>query len=544
LALAAAIVLIAGAGFARTQLARSGGSSASPVLRLVGAARGSERIDFGLLLHVPGARRLNSSLAGIEDPRSPSFHHFIAPGTFGVRFGLSNAQLAGLERAVRARKLLVTATYPQRTELAVSGTVQTVQRLFGVHLLAYQDRAGHQYVAPTSSPQVPAAFAGSVDGVFGLDTRPRWQPRDVPLGGLTPNVAATAYDISALHNAGFTGQGERIAVISFSAFDPSDPAAFAAKYGISGPEPRVVPVDGGTNDTSGATETNLDVDVIREIAPGAQILVYEAPNSSSSYADMINRIVADRSSDIISSSWGLCELGLDPTERAAESRALSAAVAAGVSMFAASGDSGAYDCQQGDLTDHRLSVDWPASSANAISVGGTRLYIGADGSYQRETAWEDQLSAAGGGGGVSTGDARPSWQSGTGVRSNISNGRRQVPDVSADADPGTPWSIYARGQPGDVGGTSAAAPFWAASMLLITQYAAGQGVGRLGYVNPILYALASSPQPFAPLHDVTGGGNRFYPAGTGWDAATGLGSPDVYALARDMVRYLRAHPAR
>ena len=80
-------------------------------------------------------------------------------------------------------------------------------------------------------------------------------------------------------------------------------------------------------------------------------------------------------------------------------------------------------------------------------------------------------------------------------------------------------------------------------MLLIDQYALSQGVRRIGFVDPLLYALASSRQPFAPYHDVTVGRNRFYPAGVGWDAATGLGSPDVFDLARDLVAYVRAHPA-
>jgi kumamolisin len=160
-----------------------------------------------------------------------------------------------------------------------------------------------------------------------------------------------------------------------------------------------------------------------------------------------------------------------------------------------------------------------------------------------ESAWEDVLSGAGGGGGFTTGDARPSWQVGPGVNDAYSNGRRQLPDVSADADPGTGWVVYWDGRFGEFGGTSAATPFWASSMVLIEQYAAANGVRRLGFVDPALYAVAYSRQPFPPFHDVTFGGNRFYQATPGWDPATGLGSPDVYNLARDMVAYLRGHPA-
>lgn len=521
-----------------TDGSNSGGSS----LRLIGPAPGSARIGFALVLRLPRERQLRSFLAAIENPRSPRFRHFIEPGAFGRRFGISSSALAALATKVRGAGLTVTASYPQRTELDVSATVQTIERLFSVRLLSYRDAAGRRFYAPVGEPKVPAAFKPAVQAATGLDTRPRLVPHDVPFGGLTPSVAATAYDVAALHAAGISGQGQTIAVISFSAFAPSDPAAYAHRYAITGPAPRVVAVDGGTTNAAGASEADLDIEVIRAIAPEAQILFYEAPNNTSEYARMINQIVKDRSAQIISSSWGQCELGVSPQERAGLSAALSSAVAAGITMFVATGDSGAYDCQKDNPADHTLSVDWPADSVDAVAVGGTRLYLAANGAYQKETAWEDQLSDAGGGGGFSQFDPRPSWQSGPGVLDTFSNGHRQLPDVSAVADPGTGWAICTSGIcSGGAGGTSAAAPFWSAAMLLVQQYAAGQGVGRLGFVDPILYALASATQPFPPFHQITEGTNRFYPAAPGWNPATGLGSPDVYNLARDMVAYLRAH---
>jgi kumamolisin len=540
LATAAALAIAAGLTIA---LAHGGRSSASgsPVTRPVGPAPASARIGFALVLRLPGGARLRAALAAIENPRSPRFRHFIGPSAFGRKFGISSEALIALVSKARAAGLTVTATYPQRTELDVSATIGTIERLFSVRLLRYTDRAGHSYYAPSSEPKVPPVFKPQVDGVVGLDTRPRLIAHDVPTGGLTPSLAASGYDIAALHAAGASGQGQRIAVISFSAFNPSDPPAYAQQYGISGPEPQVIPVDGGTTDTAGQAEANLDIDVIRAIAPAAQILFYESPNNGAEYSRMINQIVRSGNVQIISSSWGQCELGLDPQERAADSAALSSAIAAGVTMFVATGDAGAYDCQGQDPTDHRLSVDWPASSADAVAVGGTRLYLGPNDTYQKETAWEDQLSDGGGGGGFSSGDARPSWQSGPGVLDSFSNGHRQLPDVAADADPATGWSIYVGGSLGQAGGTSAAAPFWASSMLLVEQYAASAGVRRLGFVDPLLYALAASRQPFAPFHPVSGGGNRFYQASAGWNPATGLGSPDVFNLARDVVAYLRSH---
>jgi kumamolisin len=461
---------------------------------------------------------------------------------FGKRFGLSAAAIGALTRRLNADGIEVLTTYPQRTALSARAHVATVDRLFDVRIDTYRDRSGRRAHVVVGRPTVPGALARYVIGISGLDTRPRWRPGDVAAGGLTPLDAAIAYDVAPLHRLGILGQGLRIALISFSDFDHSEPGTFAARFGITGPTPRIIPIDGGTIDLSGATESNLDIDVIRAIAPAAQIDVYQVGQSSSGYTDAINQIVAAHSYQVVSSSWGQCELGIDPAERAGDSQALAAARAADISVFVASGDSGAYDCQEGNLLEHQLSVDWPASSANVIAVGGTRLSVRANGSYAGESAWEDPLSARGGGGGFTTGDARPAWQRGPGVLDRYSTGRRQLPDVSADADPGTGWSIYSNGAYTEAGGTSAATPFWAASTLLIEQYAAEHGVSRLGFVDPLLYALASSRQPFPPFHDVTVGANRYFAAAPGWDPATGLGSPDVYNLARDMVAYLRRHP--
>ncbi len=527
-----------------TGSSRSAGAGVSTppgALRFAGTAPAREQVAFTLSLRLPGSRRMTASLNAIENPRSSRFRSLIAPAAFGARFGISSIVLHRLERTLEADGVRVIGSYPQRTDLRVSATVGSVQRLFSVRLGVWRTAHGRRYLAPLGTPRVPPPLQAALSGVIGLDTRPQWIAQDVPSGGLTPTSAADAYDITALHQAGFDGQGETIAVVSFSAYEPSDPAGFAHAYSISGPSPQVIGVDGGTGDTSGAGEANLDIDVIRSIAPDAQILFYEVPQTSSAYSDVINRIVADHRASIISSSWGECEPGLDPGEHASDAAALSAAVAAGDSMFVASGDSGAYDCQQSNFDDLHLSVDWPAASPDAIAVGGTRLYLGPGDSYAGETAWEDQLSDAGGGGGFSTQDPRPAWQRGPGVITALSNGHRQLPDVSADADPGTPWSLYVYGGLQEAGGTSAAAPFWAASMALIAQYAAAHGVNRLGFVDPILYALAASRQPFPPFHDVTRGGNRYYQATPGWDPATGLGSPDVDNLARDIVAYLHPH---
>ena len=527
-----ALLLAAGAG----ALAGLAASSSAPAVTLLGRLAPARRIGFTLELVLPGERALTRSLAAIEDPHSSQFHHFIDARTFGARYGLPSGRLARLERELVRDGIRVDETYPQRTALRVSASVRVVTRVFGTTIGRFADRAGDRWHAPLGAPVLPRALASSVSAVGGLSSRPVWRPEDVPAGGLAPPDTGLAYDIAPLAQMNILGQGQSIAIAALSDYDHGDPAGYADQHGLAGPAPTLVNVDGGTGSDAGADETNLDIDVARSVAPQAHVLVYLSPDTPTGFADMLNQVIADHSATIVSDSWGQCIPDLDPAEEAADAKALAVAVRVGISVFVASGDNGAYDCQSNDLSDHRLSVDWPGASPDAIDVGGTRLYLNANGSYAGEAAWEGVLSDEGGGGGLATGIPRPSWQTGPGVQNPFSDGSRQVPDVAADADPGTGWSLFTGGQASEAGGTSAAAPFWAASMALVQQYATAGGIG---FADPMLYAIAAGGAPFPAFHDVTVGGNRHYPATPGWDFATGLGSPDVYNLARDAVAYLQ-----
>ena len=148
------------------------------------------------------------------------------------------------------------------------------------------------------------------------------------------------------------------------------------------------------------------------------------------------------------------------------------AVRRGITVFVASGDSGSYDCQRADFSDHSLTVDFPADLPQVVGVGGTLLSVSTDGTYFGEAGWEDTLSNAGGGGGVNPHDAAPSWQAAAGAGAG---GHRGVPDVAASASAASGWLVRDSGGWSNVGGTSAASPFWAASMLLAEQYARSQG---------------------------------------------------------------------
>ena len=218
---------------------------------------------------------------------------------------------------------------------------------------------------------------------------------------------------------------------------------------------------------------------------------------------------------------------------------MAAAAAAGITVYVASGDHGAYDCVAHDRENLAVAVDSPSSDPNVVAVGGTYLTMHEDGTVIDEVAWEEPLTGWAPGGGLSAFNRRPAWQRGLGVDNQFSNGMRQVPDVAAAADPASGFLTVSEGQSGSGGGTSAAAPFWAGFTLLVRQLAAAEGVDRLGALGPPLYAIAAAQPTGTVFRDVTRGGNLLDNAAPGWDYATGLGSPRGTPLARAIVTYLQ-----
>jgi kumamolisin len=509
--------------------------------RFLGLMEPSAKLDFTLVLRFRQAA-LDRYLEQVQDPRSPNYRKYLTARQIGQRFGISDRELARVRKRLKAAGLRVTTLYPQRTSIRVRGTVARISAFFRTTLGNFKERSGRVYHKPLRRPTIPADLRRSIVGITGLSNKSIPLPAAIPGGVLTPKDVAKVYNIGPLHRRGIQGQGQTIAIISFDSFNQRDPRAFDRKFGITGPPVRKRPVGGGTQVGEGSIEVNLDIDTVRGIAPKAQIIDYEGPNGGVDYADMLNAVVADGKADIVSISWGNCDdqSNLFPDTRRNATNALRAAVARGISVFVASGDAGAYSCQRRFLDDHRLTMEFPGDSPSVVSVGGTLLATTKDGSYLREYGWEDPLGNGGGGGGLNPVDARPSWQNAPGVRNSLSNGKRQAPDVAAAADPDSGFFVISGGREQSIGGTSAATPFWAASMLLVRQYAERNGIrGGLGFIAPLLYRIASTNKRSSVFHDVVAGGNRYYNAGPGWDYVTGLGSPNVWNLAQAVVATLK-----
>jgi subtilase family serine protease len=538
------VLLAAAAGwFARPPVPEGQGRRGGPVL--LGATNPRKKIEFSLVLRLPGQVKLRSFLSELTDPASPGYHHFIDAAAFGERFGVSRAVLNQVTRQLERAGVQITASYPQRTALDVRATAGTIDRVFHVRLMDWRGPGRQVFHAPVGTATVPGDLRQAVSAVAGLDGARFVADNSAAIQGLEPSSVRSVYDIDPLVSQGVTGQGENIAVVGFSQFDQSDLDGFDQQFNLPAVTPSNVAVDGGATDTSSSAvaEADLDLEVAHEIAPSARLIDYNAPQSTSSgadaFGDIVDRITADGQASVASDSWGSCELETPRADIQRDEQALYAAAAHGISVFVAAGDTGAYTCQEDTDSDHRLSVSWPSSSPFAVSVGGTSLSMTASGTYVGETAWNDTLEQTGGGGGLSVDYARPAWQIGPGVANHFSSGMRQLPDVAAAADPWSGWDTYTGGALTVAGGTSAATPFWAASMALVAQYARLHGAGQLGFVDPMLYAIASRPQRAPAFHDITMGSNRYYPATPGWNFATGLGSPEVANLGEDVVAYLK-----
>lgn len=411
---------------------------------------------------------------------------------------------------------------------------------------------------------------------------------------------AEIYDVNPLYGTGINGNGQTVGIATYADFLPTDVETYWNTVGLATKPDRItqIHVDGGGEygAEAGTGETNLDVEQAGGLAPFADIVVYDAPNSDAGGIHMFYRVVSDNRVDTLSYSWGLPEIFYTPelnggvdyrdTLRALN-QAFMEAAAQGISLYAASGDSGAYDTdRQLPAPDYSktLSVDSPASSPYMTAAGGTTRPLQLTGScpdgdsatYDIEVseprAWAyDYLAdfyarcygldpvaagifAGGAGGGVSVFWPRPAYQQGVAGMQDSQPGQilidrtatpaedilqlesgftgRNLPDISMNADPYSGYIVYSTVDGGLIsgyGGTSFVAPQLNGITALLAQSAGS----RLGFVNPQLYRLQAryGYGSGAPINDITRGDNWFWSAAEGYEPATGLGTPDVAAWA-------------
>jgi subtilase family serine protease len=466
--------------------------------------------------------------------------------------------------ALPNRKVAVLANAAPAFDSSVAGYVQAIVGLSSVAApqpLLVWPTAIRAAARPRAAPR----------GVSGAATPcPQASSAAASQGAYTADQIAAAYRLSDLYAQGAEGQGQTVAIYELEPYDANDVAAYQSCYGISA-SVTDVPVDGGPGSSGpGSGEAALDIENAVGLAPKARFLVYLGPNANqdspgSGPYDTFSTIISQDQAHVISVSWGQCEQLQGSSNVSAESSLFQEAAAQGQSIVSATGDEGSEDCNgTNGLPDPEQAVDDPGSQQFITGVGGTTL--SAIGPPPTESVWNHGGAATGtfasqggaGGGGVSHAWSMPGYQrSAAGALhvigpnsagspcANPSGYCRQVPDVAADADPATGYIIYWNGAGTDptapqgwqaVGGTSAAAPVWAALLADADSSSACHG-SAIGFANPALYAAASSSYG-SYFNDVTAGNNDFtgtngglYPAGPGYDMASGLGSPNAGALA-------------
>ena len=446
---------------------------------------------------------------------------YLTRSELAERHGAGRSDLERVASFYREQGLLVVEQSVARRCVVVRAGARAVAAAFGVSFGTYRHPAG-SYRGLDGPYSVPADLADVITAVLGLEDRPQAETRHIvnaqgPAGALPPVEVGEIYAFPEATS----GSAPYAGIVELGGgYTQSDLDTFFQQAGLPTPTVVAVPVDGAANAPSGGTgadvEVALDIEVVGAVAPGARVAVYFAPNTDQGFYDAVTTAVHDTSNQpsVISISWGGPESSWTAAAMTQMEQAFQDAAAVGVTVTAASGDSGSSD----GVDDGLAHVDFPASAPHALGCGGTRLTSRGT-TWQQDVVWNEGGGATGGG--VSVQFALPSYQDSAGVPASANPGGqagRGVPDVAGDADPTTGYAIYVGGQTQGVGGTSAVAPLWAGLTLLLNEH-----LGKAaGFVNPQLYALLGTNA----FHQVTSGTNGAYSAGPGWNACCGLGTPE------------------
>lgn len=482
----------------------------------------------------------------VERPKQPMTREQVAK-----QFGATPESLDKVAKVFSDLGLQVVAVDPTTRSVKLAGTVETMETAFGVKLLRYKHERGN-FRGRLGPVHIPVALDGIVEAVLGLDNRPVVKRRRSHLNHLALNAAQAETrpwffpaELATLYAfPDGDGSGQSIGLIEFGGgYFTDDLAQFCKAARIAQPT-EIVPisVDGtpSAQHDGAEGEVMLDIEVVAGICPKATVPVYFGAFTTKGWVDVLDTAIHDNQyqPQVLSISWGDSEDGgsWTPQAIAQVNETLKEAALLGITVCVASGDDGSDD-QVGDGHAH---VDFPASSPYVLAVGGTSLRR--QGGQIIETAWKDGdgLRRDGGGstgGGDSAVFDRPSWQAVDIASVNPgAKAGRCVPDVAANASANTGYFVVVDGQPNISGGTSAAAPLWAA---LIARINAGLPAGkRVGYLTPLLYGTGQDGATLgsAACRDIVEGDNITasvggYEAQPGYDAVTGWGSPNGVALA-------------
>jgi Pro-kumamolisin, activation domain/IPT/TIG domain len=635
LAVAAPVVIDAATAAGQDGLVRIGAVPRLPRGAVdLGSAPSGATISGAVVLRPRDATALASFIGELTTKGSPLFGQRLSKGQFAARFGPATGTIAKLRTRLTGDGVRVLGVASDGLLVRFAGPAARVAQAFATGLERYRLANGRLAQATISAPALPAPIAGAVATVVGLDAlgrphplriqakrsqrrlhgsakagrfpHPEGSPRPCSAakrdareeGGLTDDQIANAYGAFGLYALGDVGSGVHVGIFEQEPFVTSDIQHFdtcyfdAASAASMIARLSVIPVEVGSTSGPGEGEASLDVEDTSAIAPGANIDVYDAPESLAGELSEITAMVDEDRDQIITSSWGEpCEQEAQagqPGVQQAENYLFQQAAAQGQTFLNAAGDTGSDACEEAQRElvaqpgQNPVSTTELASQPYVLAVGGTTITNAAT-QPAREHVWNDGPEGGGGGGGISQSWAMPSWQRDATIpgialpgsadytnaaavqqRFGYSGGFcdstlpaaeattpcRLVPDVAAQADEytGAP-TVYSEASKGTgeeqsangwttTGGTSSASPIWAATLALAdaspTCKANPATASGVGFVSPLLYAIASEPSAYAAsFNDITEGNNDVYgldggkvfPATPGYDLATGLGSP-------------------
>jgi kumamolisin len=496
-----------------------------PGARVLHPAEPTERMEVSVLVRRRAAQQMNTRAASwATGDRS---QQFLSREEFGRVHGADTADLKAVRTFAEAHGLAVVQEHAARRTMILSGTVAQFCSAFSVQL-HQMSHAGCTYRGRTGAIHLPTDLCDVVEAVLGLDNRPQAKPHFRVRAASPAAVSYSPPQIASLY--GFpngAGDGECVAIIELGGgFKPADLETYFGGLNVGSPTVVAVSVDQANNAPTGDGngpdgEVMLDIEVVGSIAPKAKVAVYFAPNTDAGFLDAITTAIHDTTNkpSVLSISWGGPESSWTSQAMTAMDNAFQAAATMGITVCVASGDNGSSD----GASDGKDHVDFPASSSFALACGGTSLR--AVTTIESESVWNNGANGGASGGGVSSFFALPSWQKGLSARNSQGKAtpltKRGVPDVAGDADPETGYTVRVDGTDTVIGGTSAVAPLWAALIARIN----GITGKPAGFINALLYA---NP---AALRDITAGNNGDFDAAAGWDACTGLGSPNGQSLS-------------
>jgi YVTN family beta-propeller protein len=376
----------------------------------LGAARRSQKLQLDVVLNPRDPAALNRFAEAVSTPGNPLYGHYLRTGQFPSLFGPTAATIAGVVAGLRDLGLHPGQISSNHLIIPVSATVASAERAFAVSLDSYRLSTGRIAIANTSAPRLPGSIGPSVTAVIGLNNLVENQPANLGAlpaihsshptssakgasgaartshatgpqpcsaassaasqqGAWTENQLAKAYSLPTLYTRGDLGAGATIAIFESTAYDSGDIATFQQCYKTA-TSVKNIAVDGGTTSTAGLGEAELDIETIIGIAPKASLLVYEAPNSGTGTIDEYNAIVTQNKAQVISSSWGLCEVFLGSSASNAQNTIFEQAAAQGQSMMAVPGDEGSEGCLPNDFGVGGAGLS-PATGPAAIAVDPT-----------------------------------------------------------------------------------------------------------------------------------------------------------------------------